>query len=154
MKRLMLISALTFFAVCSVHSQTKTFSVKSTPAEQALESLAKQSAAAQTAVNAMLEQAKKDLAAKNQPLLDQIKAKAAKWQAKIDADTKDLRAQVDANNKAADAEFQKKVAGLQVQLVDPKTITTLEDVVKKEQGLPADATFDTQTQQWTEPKKP
>ena len=135
------------------HATTE-IAVKSSPTEDALVDVAKKNADTSKVINDLLQQARTALDAKNKPIVDEIKAKSAKWQAKIDEDTKDLQAQLKKNGDTATAEFQQKVGGLQGQVAPLQTLQTLEGIVKKEQGLPDDATFDDQRQVWTVPAKP
>lgn len=151
MKKFLFLLVIAPSALVAQQAASHSLAVKSTPAEDTLLSLAKQSSSALAAYNAILEQERKQLAAENKPIEDEIRARSAKWQAKIDSDTKDLRAKIDANTKAAEDDFNNKIKPLQSQLVSAQTINTLIEVVKKEQNLPADAVFNIQTQQWTEP---
>lgn len=137
-----------------VHQATTDLTVKSSPSQDALVDVAKKNADTSKVLNDLLMQARTALDAKNKPIVDAITAKSAKWQAKIDADTKDLKAQIKANGDAATAEFQQKVGALQNQVAPVQTLQTLEGIVKKEQGLPDNATFDEQRQVWTVPAKP
>jgi hypothetical protein len=134
-----------------VPSATKEITVKGSPTEDALVDIAKKNADTTKVVNDLLQQARTALDAKNKPIIDEIKEKSAKWQAKIDADTKDLQAQLKKNSDDATAAFQQKVGTLQGQVVPAQTLQTLEGIVKKEQGLPDNATFDEQKQVWTVP---
>jgi hypothetical protein len=162
MKRVIAISVLMLGAVI-VFAQTEVPVGKSTT-QEALVRMAKESVEAQKAKDDLLAKARTALETKDKPLVDQIKVKAKPtqdkidayvkvWQAKIDADTKDLRAAVDKNNKEAEAEYQKQVAPFDAKILSPQTLKTLEDIVKKEQLLPDDATFDPVKQVWTIPAK-
>jgi hypothetical protein len=137
-----------------VHQATTDLTVKSSPSQDALVDVAKKNADVSKVINDLLQQARTALDVKNKPVMDAITAKSAKWQVKIDADTKDLKAQLKVNGDAATVEFQQKVGALQNQVAPVQTLQTLENIVKKEQGLPDNATFDEQRQVWTVPAKP
>lgn len=122
--------------------------VKSSPAEDALIESAKQMEEVANAYNALMQQARINLDKKNKPILDEIAVRSKKWQDKIDADTKDLRAKINANNTEAQSQFQKETAALFPKQVSPDTIKALEGVVKKEQGLPDHAHFDINQKKW------
>lgn len=123
--------------------------VKSTPAEETLIKLATQNANAQKAFNDLRQQAITNLDTLNKPILDDMKARSAKWQAKMDAENKDLKAKLDDNTKKANDQLQKETAGLQG--VAPGTFATLEEVVRQEQNLPPAAKFDQVKKVWTVP---
>jgi len=152
MQRALIVAiVLTAFIVKAQNPPVTEITVKRSPAEDALVSMAKQDADAQKVINDLLQQARYNLDQKNKPILEEIKKRSAKWQAKIDTEIKDLKAQLDANQKEAEAAFQKKVGVLQGQIALPQTLKMLEDIVKKEEGLPDNATFDRLTQKWTVP---
>lgn len=139
--------------------ETTTIAVKSSPAEDSLVSMAKQNTDAQKAINDIFQQAKASLDAKNKPIQDEMKSRSAKYQAEIDklnakiADgNKDLQAQLNANAQAAQQDFQQKTAIFQKEAVSDQTLQVLEGIVRKEADLPASATFDAGTQQWSIPK--
>lgn len=127
--------------------------VKSTPAEDELIVKAKQQDEIAKAFNDYLQQARTGLDQKNKPIIEQMKARAAKWQAKIDSDNKDLQKQLDENRAAAEDGFSKETAVLRAKAVSPDTLKTLEELVKIEQGLPDTATFDMVRRVWTDPGK-
>jgi hypothetical protein len=127
--------------------------VASSPAEDTLVDMAKQLEAAKATYNTLLQQARTNLDTKNKPILDEMKTRSKKWQDKIDAENKDLKAQITKNEVDAADQFKKEVASLSGKLVDPKTIATLEDIVKKEQNLPATAHFDVDQKKWVDMAK-
>lgn len=152
---------LAFALTAGLHAQTDrtTIAVKSSPAEDSLVSMAKQAQDAQKAINDILQQARASLDAKNKPIQDQMKSRAAKYQKQIDdlnakiADAnKDLQAQLNVNVSTAQQDFQTKTAALQHDAVSDQTLEALENIVRKEADLPASATFDKTTQQWSVPK--
>lgn len=155
MKRIIALIAL--FVGVSAFAQTPVgteIPVKSSPAEDSLVQLARKNIDNSKIIQDLLQQARTALDKKNQPIRDEIKTRSAKLQAQIDAATKDLRVKIDANESAAQADFQKNVAGLQGEMAPPQTLKALEAVVKKEQGLPDNALFDPQKQIWVVPVKP
>lgn len=127
--------------------------VNPSPAEDALVEMAKQMESTTKAYNDLMQQARTSLDVKNKPILDEMKVRAKKWQDKIEAENKDLKAKLDKNQADAIDQFNKEVAGLQSKAVSPQTITALEQVVKKEQNLPETAHFDSQRKVWVDPAK-
>jgi hypothetical protein len=127
--------------------------VKSSPAEDALIAQAKQAESTASTINTLLQQARTELDAKNKPLIDEMKTRSKKWQDKIEAENKDLVSKINANNADAINKFQKETAALQSQAVSPQTLTTLENIVRTEQNLPADAIFDSAKRVWIVPEK-
>jgi hypothetical protein len=127
--------------------------VKSSPAQDTLVNMAKQQEEVQKVYDNLFQQARSNLDAKNKPLLDEIKARSAKWQVKIDADTKDLRDKLNKNQADAQDAFNKEMAPLAAKGVSPQTITTLEDLVKQEQNLPSTAHFDLKQKKWFDTAK-
>jgi len=163
MKRIVALVVL-MFGGYAFAQETTVINVKSSAAQDALVSMAKDSAEAQKAKDDLLAKARKALEDKNKPLIDQMKVKAKPsqdkidaytkiWQTKIETDTKDIRVVVEKNNKEAEENYKKQVAPLDPKILSPQTLKTLEDIVKKEQSLPADATFDSQKQVWVVPSK-
>lgn len=122
--------------------------VKSSPAEDALVKSVDQMESVKKTYDALLQQARTAVDAKNKPIIEEMKARSKKWQDKIDADTKDLREKINKNNADAEAEFQKQTADLSAKVVSPDTIKALEGVVKEEQNLPAGAHFDINQKKW------
>lgn len=127
--------------------------VKSSPAQDALVQMANQMDSTTKAYNDLLQQARTNLDTKNKPILDEMKAKSKKWQDKIDADTKDLKVQLDKNQADAQAQFQRETATLSAKAISPQTINALEEVVRKEQDLPATAHYDLQQKKWVDSAK-
>lgn len=127
--------------------------VKPSLAEDSLVEKANQMESITKAYNDLLQQARTNLDTKNKPIVDEMKARSKKWQDKIDADTKDLKAQLEKNQADAQAQFQRETAGLTAKAVSPQTMTALEEIVKKEQDLPATAHFDLQQKKWVDPAK-
>lgn len=132
---------------------TKDIVVKSSPAEDALVQMANQMDATTKAYNDLLQQARTNLDTKNKPILDEMKAKSKKWQDKIDAETKDLKSKIDANQAEAQAQFQRETAALSAKAISPQTITALEEIIRKEQDLPATAHYDLQQKKWVDSAK-
>ncbi len=152
MKRFLLVVIVLTALIAKAQNPSATeLTVKSSPTEDVLVSLAKQGVNTQKVINSLLQQARFNLDQKNKPILEEMKKRSAKWQAKIDADTKDLKDQLDANQKEAAMKFQVEIGALQNQVVSLQTLKILEDIVRKEQGLPDNATFNPETQKWTVP---
>lgn len=142
--------------------------VKSSASEDALINLSKQAAGVQKDIDATkksIEDARQQaiytLDQKNKPIVEAAKAKAKKWQDKIDADTKEFKTQIEKNNTDAQTEYNngtadltKKLAGLQSLVPSPGTLQTLIDVVKEQEKLPPGSTFDIKTQTWSVPAAP
>jgi exonuclease VII large subunit len=130
---------------------THEISVKSSPAEDMLMSMAEKAQSYSKTYNTMFQQARTNLDNQNKPLLDEFKKIQAKYQQKIEEETKDIRKKMDDNAAAAMDKFTKETAPLQEQAVSPQTITTLENLIRDEQKLPANAHFDVVIKKWVVP---
>lgn len=133
-------------------SASDQITVESSYEEDRLVALAKQTTETQKIINDLFQQARTTLDEKNKPILEEIKQKSAKYQAKIDAETKDLKAKLDDNTRQAQADFQNRLATLQSQITPPQTIKELSDTVKHNQHLPDDAYFDQSRGVWIKAK--
>jgi exonuclease VII large subunit len=127
--------------------------VKSSPAADALVELSEKMKSTQKAYNDLLQQARTNLDTLNKPLIAEMTARAKKWQDKIDAENKDLKAKIDKNTADAQGKFQKETAALTQNSVSPQTLAALEEVVKKEQNLPATAHYDADQKKWVDTAK-
>jgi len=137
--------------------------VKSSAANDVLIELSKSETADKAALDAKLQQARGGLDATTKSISDQIqtKAKSLDDQIKNDKKYKPLLKEIanlqkglsEAQSKANQA-YQAAVGPLSQKLqTETAQVDGLIKVVKKENGLPDNATFDVSTQKWTVPDK-
>jgi hypothetical protein len=116
--------------------KTKEIAVQSSVSEDALVTLYQDLSDNKKKANDTLQQARTALDAKNKPI-----------QAQIDP----LNKQIQANNDEAQKNFTTAVAPFNNNVGrDQAEIEGIEKIVKKEQSLPDDATFDLNTGKWVE----
>jgi hypothetical protein len=117
--------------------KTTEITVQSSVSEDALLSIYKDLKAKKDSLNTVLQQARASLDEKNKPI-----------QAKIDP----LQKQIQANNDEASKNFQTAVQPFQVDAArDSAQIDSIIKIVKQEQKLPDNATFDLNTGKWVVP---
>ena len=137
--------------------------IKDTPASEALLQFAKDQTADQTAFNTKVQQANFTLNQNNKALQDQIAAANKDLLEKLRADKKykplldnidNLNAELATTGQKVRDDFSKDAGPLQQKLnFETDEVKTLIPVVRKENGLPDDATFDTSSGKWTVPDK-
>ena len=148
--------------VSSVAVAQKPLTVKDSAASQLLNETAKEHVADQAVFNTKLQQARFALDTSNKALQEQIQAAQKDLETKLRADKKykpmldnidALQKKFNDNSAVANTAFQKD-AGQIKQKVDSEAvqIQSFEDVVRKENGLPANAKYDEDKQTWTEPE--
>lgn len=116
---------------------TKDVVVNSSAAEDSLKAIYKDLSDTKKKADVELQQARSILDAKNKPI-----------QAKIDP----LQKEIEANNTEASQKYQATVSPLYATTQkDTAQIQALEAVVRKEQALPANATFDLEKGKWIVP---
>ena len=121
-------------------SKTTEITVQTSVAENALLALYKDLSDKKASINTSLQQARFSLDAKNKPI-----------QEKIDP----LQKQIQANNNEAAQNFQTAVQPFQVDVArDSAQVDALIKVIKDEQKLPDNATFDTDKGKWVVPVTP
>ena len=120
--------------------KTKEIAVQSSVSEDALLAIYKDFSDNKDKANAVLQQARAALDAKNKPIVAQIAP---------------LQKQIDANNAEANTNYGTAVQPFQVNLQrDQAQIEAIQKVVKTEQKLPDNATFDLSSGKWTVPDVP
>ena len=120
--------------------KTKEVQVASSVSEDALLAIYKDFADNKDKANTVLQQARAALDAKNKPILDKITP---------------LQKQIDANNQEANTNYGTAVQPFQINLQrDQAQIEAIQKVVKTEQKLPDNATFDLSSGKWTVPDAP
>ena len=157
MKRILIIGLGFLFGVI-LFAQSPV-AVKDSAASQVLNQTAKEHAADQAAFNTKLQQARYSLDQSNKDLQKQIQDLQKTLQDKLKADKhyKDLLDQIDAlqkkfneNSQRANEAFQRSLAGLPQKIqTENAQMQSLIDVVRKENNLPADATYNEEKQIWT-----
>ena len=120
--------------------KTKEIAVQSSVSEDALLTIYKDFADNRDKANVVLQQARAALDAKNKPIVAQIAP---------------LQKQIDANNEEANKNYGTAVQPFQVNVQrDTAQIEAIQKVVKSEQKLPDNATFDLTTGKWVIPDTP
>lgn len=162
MKRISLVFCLVFAATVGVRAQSPV-TVKSSPAADALIELSKSATADKLSFDQKVNQARGELDATQKTLSDDLQAtsKTLTDQVKSDKRYKPLFEKLaDLQKKLSDAQanantiLQKDIAPLQSKLqTETAQVDGLIKVVKKENGLPDDASYDVSTQKWTVPVK-
>ena len=120
--------------------KTKEIAVQPSVSENALLLIYKDFSENKSKANDVLQQARAALDAKNKPIVAQIAP---------------LQKQIDANNAEANTNYGTAVQPFQVNLQrDQAQIEAIQKVVKTEQKLPDNATFDLSSGKWTVPDAP
>ena len=120
--------------------KTTEITVQSSVSEDVLLSVYKDLSDKKTTLNTTLQQARASLDAKNKPIQDTIDP---------------LQKQIQANNDEAYKNFQAAIQPFQVDVArDSAQIDAIQKVVKQEQNLPDNATFDLNTGKWVVPVTP
>lgn len=136
--------------------------VKSTPASDALVKTAQDLQTSQKSLDTLLQQARTTLDASQKSLQSDIAKANADLLAELKADKKykdkltaidAMQKQLQAVSQQAEQKYQQESGTLQNEVnKDKALIEGLTPVVRKENDLPAAATFDPATQKWTAPK--
>ena len=133
-------TALCAQAPAPTQPKTKEIAVQSSVSEDALLTIYKDFADNRDKANVVLQQARAALDAKNKPIVAQIAP---------------LQKQIDANNEEANKNYGTAVQPFQVNVQrDTAQIEAIQKVVKSEQKLPDNATFDLTTGKWVIPDTP
>jgi small-conductance mechanosensitive channel len=150
-------------AFTAAYAQTE-IGVKSTAAQDALVELAKSQAADEAALNVKVQQANSTLDQSKKALTDQLQAVSKDLNEKLQQDKKykpsldqitDLQKKLQDLQQTASANFQKDAGQLQQKLQTERAqVEGLIPVVKKEDDMPLEASFDYKTQKWFIPSKP
>ncbi len=144
--------------LCAVIQAQTPVTVKSSPAADALVHAAQDLTTQQKAYDTALNQARSSMDASNKQLQQKLqdKQKALVDQLKADKKYKDQMAEIDTLTKQlqslnadASTKFNAQIAPIQNEIgKDQALIGGLISIVRKENGLPESATFDTSTQTW------
>ena len=130
-------TALCAQAPAPTQPKTKEIAVQSSVSENALLSIYKDFSDNKDKANTVLQQARASLDAKNKPIVAQIAP---------------LQKQIDANNQEANTNYGTAVQPFQINLQrDQAQIESIEKIVKTEQNLPDNASFDLATGKWVVP---
>jgi Rps23 Pro-64 3,4-dihydroxylase Tpa1-like proline 4-hydroxylase len=160
MNRLARIIAFTFLFTSSVVLGQKPLTVKNSAASQALNQVAKDHIADQAVVNTKLQQARFNLNQSNKALQEQIQALQKSLDEKLKEDKKykgmldqldDLQKKFNDNGQRANVAFQKDLGLLpQKMQSEAAQIQSLSDVVRKENDLATNVTYNEEKQTWAE----
>jgi DNA repair ATPase RecN len=161
MKKVSGIIAILFAAATILSAQATDLTVKDTPASQALIQAAKEQAVDQAAFNTKLQQARYSLDTSNKAPSDQLTAAQKDLEAKVKSDKKykplfdkiaALQKQLTDNNSKAQSDFAKDTGPIQQRVQsESRQIQALLPIVRKESGLPDNATYDPATNKWVVP---
>jgi len=150
------------FSSFSLAQAPSNVSVKSSPASDALVKAAQELVTEQKSFDTMISQARSASEASQKSLQAEIQKANAELQAELKSDKKykgklnkidTMLKQLQSSQQEAQSKFTQESSPIQSAIYKDKAlIEGLSPVVRKENNLPADATFDPVTQKWTSPK--